>query len=138
VSDIRFECQDVRDGVPTGVDGCVSGGGGGFDLVLCRYSAFLYLTAEEAQTALNAMAEVLERMYSLSMYMHCCMYMCMRVCSYVCVCVYKCMYSRGHEDVYAEYMHTHLVAVYVCLCVCMYVYIVEVKAGERTYACRTP
>jgi len=29
VSDIRFECQDVRDGVPTGVDGCVGGGGGG-------------------------------------------------------------------------------------------------------------
>jgi len=57
---ISFRLQDVRDGVPSSTrEGSAQEGGGQFDVVLCRYSAFLYLSTEEAQTALKAIVDVL-------------------------------------------------------------------------------
>ena len=46
---ITFEHQDVRRQMPAGM----------FDLVLCRYSAFLYLSPVDAQAALKSIVEAL-------------------------------------------------------------------------------
>ena len=55
---ISFHLQDVRDGVPSRTRaGIAQEGGGPFDVVLCRYSALLYLSTEEAQAALKAIVD---------------------------------------------------------------------------------
>lgn len=56
---VNFEVQDVRHGVPSSGEASTSswGEGGCFDVILCRYSAFLYLSTEEAQGALKAMVD---------------------------------------------------------------------------------